>query len=158
VPGVYGWWFDRVPGGVPVDGVERRGGRWLLYVGIARSKATGAATLRSRICGNHLHGTARRSTLRKTLGCLLADEIGLSPVRLSGAKYHFGEDEPKLTTWMEAHARVCWVDTPRPWEVESELFKAIHLPLNIQHNPTNAYRKELKALRKAMLARAKPAM
>jgi hypothetical protein len=154
-PGIYAWWFERSPGAVPVDGVVERDGRRLLYVGIARSSASGNATLRSRICGNHLRGTARTSTLRKTLGCLLADELGLCPVLLPGAKYNFGDGETRLTQWMQQYARVCWVATPEPWEIESELFRKLTLPLNIKENPSNPFGEVLKALRKAMLERAK---
>lgn len=49
LPGVYAWYFDQVPPGVPVEGCHEVAGHVLLYVGIApkgprearRSRASG---------------------------------------------------------------------------------------------------------------------
>ena len=57
VPGIYAWWgrFGALPGisgpRHPTAPVQ------LLYVGIAPSGATSAATLRSRLVGDHIRGT-----------------------------------------------------------------------------------------------------
>jgi hypothetical protein len=34
-PGVYAWYFDKIPAGVPVDGCNSVGAHTLLYVGIS---------------------------------------------------------------------------------------------------------------------------
>ena len=35
LPGVYAWYFDELPSGVPIDGCHQALGNTLLYVGIA---------------------------------------------------------------------------------------------------------------------------
>src|SRR5262245_55372461 len=74
-PGVYAWFFQTVPPGVPVEGCPRRAGLTLLYVGISPASATSRETLRSRI-RYHFRGNAEGSTFRLTLGCLLAGHSG----------------------------------------------------------------------------------
>jgi hypothetical protein len=76
--GVYAWYFDRVPPGVPVDGCHIVDNAHLLYVGIspkadpANGGAPSRQTVRRRL-RQHFRGNAKGSTLRLTLGCLLAD-------------------------------------------------------------------------------------
>src|SRR4051812_39622174 len=76
LPGVYAWYFDEPPPGVPLSGCYRVLGRVLLYVGIAPKATVGATTrpsqrtLRHRL-RDHFCGNAEGSTLRLTLGCLL---------------------------------------------------------------------------------------
>ena len=54
-PGVYGWWFDRIPAGAPTQNCAARDGSMLLYVGISpkappmNGKPPSKATLRSRV-------------------------------------------------------------------------------------------------------------
>jgi hypothetical protein len=43
-----------------------------------------------------------------------------------------GEHEQKLSEWMGAHALVCWVEHPRPWEIEHRLIEELQPPLNLQ--------------------------
>ena len=80
-PGLYGWYFNKGSLGVPADGRQRYNGAHLLYVGISPSRLprnTGSSrpNLRKRI-RQHYRGNASGSTLRLTLGCILADELGL---------------------------------------------------------------------------------
>jgi hypothetical protein len=83
--GVHGWWFS----GVPWPGIDTvRCCRWqdrtLLYVGInpdrppASGRAASRQNLRKRI-RQHYTRTAAASTLRRSLGCLLAGELGIGP-------------------------------------------------------------------------------
>jgi hypothetical protein len=99
--GIYAWYFDRVPATVPTERCSSTMGCTLLYVGIAPKAGPSAATLRSRV-HYHFRGNAEGSTLRPTLGCLLAQELGLELRRVgSGRRMTFtklGEDG--LTTWM----------------------------------------------------------
>lgn len=95
--GVYAWYFDTPLPAVPVDGCLGHDGFTLLYVGIApkppsREGAPSRATLRTRL-RQHCRGTAEGSTLRLTLGCLLADELSLrlAAVGRSG-RLTFGAD------------------------------------------------------------------
>ena len=105
--GVYAWFFRALPhpdidtsSCVVVDGLP------LLYVGIA-PKAPPAAprppsrqTLRTRV-RYHYRGNAYGSTLRLTLGCLLADQLGIELRRVgSGTRLTFGDGEQALSEWM----------------------------------------------------------
>ncbi len=81
VAGLYGWYFREIPPGVDVDGCHSVEGLTLLYVGIspkqppANGREPSRSTLRRRL-QTHYAGNAEGSTLRKTLGCLLAEETG----------------------------------------------------------------------------------
>src|SRR5262245_11796197 len=81
-PGVYGWWFRQLPPLVSPDGCWQRDGLTLLYVGISpaqppnNGRPPSRENLRKRL-KYHYAGNAEGSTLRKTLGCLLADDLGI---------------------------------------------------------------------------------
>jgi hypothetical protein len=92
--------------------------------------------LRTHYCGN-----AEGSTLRRTLGCLLAEKLGVRLRRVgSGRRYTFtNPGEQRLDTWMAQHTSVCWVACDRPWELESRILASgVRLPLNIDGNPCTA--------------------
>lgn len=128
--GIYGWWF--APGSLPVPAApyEKADGFELLYVGIAPSSSTSKSLLRPRLV-RHATGDASRSTLRLTLGVLLADELGLA-LGIHKARPNWGPDgEAKLSRWMSEHARIAWAVHPEPWTVENELLVHATLALNI---------------------------
>lgn len=148
VAGVYGWHFERAPhAGLDADR--------LLYVGIApRYMANRASTqnLRKRV-RYHYRGNAAGSTLRLTLGCLL----GLELRRVgSGKRMTFGKvGEAELSAWMAEYARVCWIESSEPWELETELISQLDLPLNLDQNSSHPFYGELKRLRAEARARAR---
>ena len=152
--GVYGWWFDQVPGEFEVDGCEMYDGHYLLYIGICPKQppkdgqATNKRTLRNRI-REHFGLNAEGSTLRLTLGCLLADELVLRLRRVgNGKRLTFAhEGENRLSRWMGQHARVSWWVTEQPWAIESQLIAALDLPLNLDQNKHNAFHAHLSELR-----------
>jgi hypothetical protein len=143
--GVYGWWFRQVPALVVADGCCQHEALRLLYVGNspnrppANGRPASRQSLRDRI-RYHYTGNAEGSTLRKTLGCLLADELGIQLRRVgSGNRMTFAEGEQALSAWMAANACVSWVVRDRPWELEEELIAALDLPLNLQGNPRKRF-------------------
>lgn len=153
-PGVYAWYFrglDSVPSSLPVTPDGSR----LLYVGISPSappkngKALSSQTLKSRI-RYHFCGNAEGSTLRLTLGCLLAEELGLELRRVGGGKrMTFSAGEARLSEWMASNARVAWIVCEEPWKVEEELIAKTDLPLNLDQNRTHGFHPTLSRLRKA---------
>lgn len=161
VPGVYAWYFERVPTGVPTNGAVKHGDHTLLYVGIspgkppANGRAPSRQTVRSRL-RYHYRGNAYGSTLRLTLGSLLADDLGIE-LRLvgGGTRLTFASGEAELSSWMGRHARVCWVETPEPWLLEHELLQHHVLPLNLDQNNHSPFRRTLSAVRAAQRARAR---
>ncbi|WP_024440928.1 GIY-YIG nuclease family protein [Mycobacterium sp. UM_WGJ] len=160
-PGVYGWWFRQLPAAIDVSRCERKGELTLLYAGIspsrppANGKPPSQQNIRKRIT-QHYRGNAKGSTLRKTLGCLLADELGIELRRVgSGTRRTFAAGEALLSQWMAHNALVSWIAVPEPWVLERELFTALDLPLNLQDNVHNRFHRVLTSVRSAAEARAR---
>ena len=136
-----------------------------MYVGISPKEpsllkpARTKQGLRTRIA-THFGGNAEGSTLRKTLGILLAEELGFPLRRVGSGKRmtftHSGEQA--LDAWMDRHARVCWAEDPEPWVAEAHLIQTLSLPLNLKGNGHHAYATSLTALRSSAddAARAMP--
>lgn len=160
-PGVYGWWFDSLPTPLETSACLARNGFTLLYTGIsprrppANGKPPSSQTLKDRI-RYHYSGNAEGSTLRKTLGVLLSDELRIELRRVgSGRRMTFGEGEQLLSNWMEAHALVSWIVHPEPWLVEERLISHLDVPLNLDGNSHNAFHPSLKSTRANAVARAR---
>jgi len=103
--------------------------------------------LRRRI-ETHYTGNAEGSTLRKTLGCLLAGELGIQLRRMgSGSRPTFGYGEQTLSTWMAEHAFVSVIGRERGWELENHLIATLDVPLNLEGNRGNAFHSELTQVR-----------
>jgi hypothetical protein len=83
--------------------------------GVFQAKAASKQNLRKRLRQHHTR-TAAASTLRRTLGCLLAEDLGLQiqHVGSSGRRTNFGEGEQKLSDWMAHHALVSWMVREHP--------------------------------------------
>jgi hypothetical protein len=93
--------------------------------------------LRKRLW-THYAGNAAGSTLRLTLGCLLAAQLGFQLRRVgSGRRYTFtNPGEQLLDEWMAEHAFVVWLEVDRPWEAETMVLSSgLRLPLNLAGNP-----------------------
>ena len=107
----------------------------------ANGRPPSRQNLRKRL-RQHYGRTAAASTLRRTLGCLLAGDLGLQlrQVGSSGRRTNFGRDgEQKLSDWMADNAFVSWVVRAQPWELERELIQARDLPLNLRGNERNPF-------------------
>jgi hypothetical protein len=126
----------------------------LLYTGISPSrpptngKPPSRQSLYHRI-RYHYTGNAEGSTLRKTLGVLLAHELGIQLRRVgSGTRRTFGPaGEATLSQWMAENALVSWVVCDEPWVLEEELIASLDVPLNLQGNAHNDFYPTLKQLR-----------
>jgi len=104
----------------------------------------------------HFTGNAEGSTPRKTLGLLLAAELGLELRRVgSGNRMTFGVGEQPLSTWMADDALVSWGTDPEPWLLEERLIAGLDVPLNLDGNAHNQFHPELTATRAAAVARAR---
>lgn len=165
-PGAHGWWFREIPGAIDVSGCVEQDGWTLLYVGVspgpprADGKPQTPQDLRKRIRYHFGAGNASAdgSTLRKSLGVLLGDQLGFALRRIgSGKRQTFAGGEAVLTRWMAENAAVSWVLHPEPWYLEAKLVKALDLPLNIQNNDRNAFAAELKKLRRDAAVKASKA-
>jgi hypothetical protein len=142
--GVYAFYFDEPPPGIESKDCHRVDQGTLLYVGIApkppprNGRAPSKSSLRQRL-RTHYFGNAEGSTLRLTLGCLLAEQLGIQLRRVgSGGRYTFtNPGEQLLDDWMRQHAFVTWVETDQPWGLEEHLLLSsnLRLPLNLAGNP-----------------------
>jgi hypothetical protein len=158
VPGVYGWWFDRLPMPMDTSGCRTYRGATLLYTGISpkrppmNGRAPSRGQLRQRIV-THYAGNAEGSTLRKTLGCLLTAQLGIQLRRVgSGSRRTFLDGEQTLSSWMAEHALVSFVPHKRPWELEDQLIASLDLPLNLEGNSRNPFHVQLTDIRKRAVA------
>jgi hypothetical protein len=160
--GVYAWYFDVIPPGVPGGGCRVVDGRTLLYVGIspkappANGVRPSRQSLRSRI-RYHYRGNAEGSTLRLSLGSLLAEELGLVLRRVgSGSRMTFCHDgEQRLSGWMADHAWVAWAVVSSPWRIEELLIRELSLPLNLDQNQHSPFHDALTELRSRQRQRAR---
>lgn len=159
--GAYAWYFRDLPDAVDPSGCVPVGDLTLLYVGISPKappkdgKPPSRQTLRSRI-HKHYRGNASGSTLRLTLGCLLAEKLGIELRRVgSRQRRTFSQGERLLSAWMEANALVCWAECNEPWIVEEQLIRTISPPLNLDQNACHAFRSVLKVIRKEAADRAR---
>ncbi len=160
VSGVYGWWFRQLPAPVDISGCYAHNGFTLLYVGISprrppvNGRSPSRQTLRTRVW-THYAGNAEGSTLRKTLGCLLSEQLGIHLRRVgSGHRKTFVGGEHALSTWMGENALVSWVVRERPWELEDELIARLDLPLNLEGNKRNQFHQVLTQTRARCVAEA----
>lgn len=160
-PGVYGWWFQTLPADLDTTRCAQRDGLTLLYTGISpkeppkNGRPPSRQTLRSRI-RTHYTGNAAGSTLRLTLGCLLADRLDIELRRYgSGKRFHFGAGERMLSRWMNDNAFVSWIEHPQPWVAEIEFITRLDLPLNLSGNKNHAFCIHLTGVRAAAFQRAR---
>ena len=97
---------------------------------------------------------AEGSTVRMTLGCLLAETLGIRLQRL-GNRFTFGPGEAVLSEWIGRNAFVSWTLHPEPWSLEDALIDDLNLPLNLQGNSRHPFYPILKKIRSRAKAAAR---
>ena len=117
----------------------------VLYIGVSERQG-----LRDRDYKNHFKGTARQSTLRKSLGSIY--EWRDMRVYYHNGKYKFNDScEEKLSSWMKKNLMILyWLVDENIGELENTLINDMSPPLNIAKNksPINKeFREKLKNLR-----------
>jgi hypothetical protein len=104
----------------------------------------------------HYRGNAEGSTLRLTLGCLLADQLGIELRRVgSGKRMTFGLGEAAISEWMGRNAFVAFHVCERPWQLEADLLRTASLPLNLDQNRNHAFHGILTELRRTVKHQAR---
>jgi len=145
--GIYGWYFCPSPPNIYDNNCPRYTEGWifknhwkLLYIGISNN-------LKRRIFDYHFEGSADVSSLRESLGCLLANELKIY-LWVDDHSYTFGKKgEDKLSKWMAKHARVAWIEHNDYEEIEKRAIIRYKPPLNTDENPNKH-----KALQKLKIA------
>ena len=113
----------------------------LLYVGATMD------SLRRRAM-QHVVGDSRTSSLRMTVGALLAGDLDLDPVGDGSRTYfNFGDGERRLTQWLCAHTRVAVHPCSQPFTIEKWLLREYAIPLNLSERKRHPFSKYLMALR-----------
>ncbi|MEI6883798.1 MAG: hypothetical protein WCO02_04880 [Bacteroidota bacterium] len=117
-------------------------------------------------------GKTGSSTIRRSLGALLKNELSLNPIPRNGKDFDAGRksffkfDEPseeKLTTWMKDNLGLSFYEYDQPPSeidvLETELIAEVKPLLNIDSkNPDNPYAQLIRAARKACANVANQAM
>ncbi len=150
--GIYAWFFplnafEKAICKVPLEGCSTKAGRYLFYIGISPSSIKSCRTLRQRLVENHCKGNARRSTLRKSIGCLLQKQLQLVPCLVSGRLSFTLESEEKLSAWMSRHSFITWMALDEPWKYECAFIEHFRPPLNIKHNTQHPFSATLSSIR-----------
>jgi hypothetical protein len=73
----------------------------------------------------------------------------------TGKRFHFADDERKVSEWMVRNAFVIWLETPEPWKVEEAMIRSVSLPLNLDQNRNHPFHAVLSATRKEARRRAR---
>ncbi|MCU1300679.1 MAG: hypothetical protein JWQ87_963 [Candidatus Sulfotelmatobacter sp.] len=159
-PGVYGWYFQGLDA-IASSACINCGDFWLLYTGISPSapprngRSPSSQSLLHRV-RYHYQGNAEGSTLRLTLGCLLANKLGIELRRVgSGKRFTFSTGETRLSEWMGDNARVAWHVCEEPWKLEEELIASLDLPLNLDQNRRHGFHPVLSRIRHEAKAKAR---
>lgn len=144
LPGMYSWWVDGSGAADLSLGLGHRIDPGLIYAGLAGATRSGGSsssnTLWGRIATMHLGRNHQFSTLRLTLGSILASAFGQSSI-----------DEAGLTMWMYAHLRIIPIpvsDRDTLGVVETEILAELDPPLNLAKVARAPHRQRLSALRK----------
>jgi hypothetical protein len=150
VPGMYSWWVDEAGAGDLTMGLGHRIQPGLIYAGLAGATRSGGSassnTLWGRIATMHLGKKHEFSTLRRSLGSVLAEGHGQPTI-----------DEEQLTRWMHAHLRVIPIpvaDVDTLDRLESEILTHLDPPLNLAKVPKTTLRVRLSELRKKYAGKA----
>ena len=111
VPGMYSWWVDDEGAAELSAGLVHQVRAGLVYAGLAGATRSGGAassnTLWGRIATMHLGKKHGFSTLRYSLGSILAETNGQPAI-----------DEGQLTRWMYEHLRVIPIPV---WDLDPDL-------------------------------------
>lgn len=157
-PGIYGWWVKKGTLDIPDAPYQDKDGHQLLYVGISPRRPSAAgrkskSTVRDRLV-THATKDASRSTLRRTLGVLLADDLGLTLGVHRGREHYGPEGEALISHWLDANARIAWVIDAEPWEAEEALLAQATLALNLDGR-SDAFARFISSRRRSALAAAR---
>lgn len=155
--GIYAWYFKNDIFEFPnQEKISVYKNYSILYIGIAPSRITSKSNLRKRIF-NHLKGNAYSSTLRLSLGVLLADRSKFILRRIKNKKMFRFTDKGErfINDWLDENSLISWFEYSKPWEIEKHLINQLYLPLNIQGNINNPFKIDLLRLRKQAKQKAK---
>jgi hypothetical protein len=98
----------------------------LLYLGASEE------SIRGRIL-KHLKGNSRMSSLRRTVGVLLREQLSLSLCEADRTNFHFGDGEARLSRWIAENSAFAFIETHDAFRLEKFLIQMLGPPLNLSH-------------------------
>ena len=120
----------------------------LLYLGASED------SIRGRIL-KHLKGDLRRSSLRRTVGVLLREQLSLSLCEANRANFHFGDGEVRLSRWLAENSAFAFIETEDAFRFEKFLIQKLGPPLNLSHRRRHPLAKIL--MKQSWVLRGAPA-
>jgi hypothetical protein len=134
----------------PADAARAAHAGMYAWYGDETAAKPSAATLASRIGGNHIRGNTRGSTFRRTWAALLWDALDL---RCAKERTLDPESNQRLTDWMLEHLSVAIApvdDRAAIDGIESHVLDALDPPLNLNKVASTPSRKRLRELRRQL--------
>jgi hypothetical protein len=154
LPGIYGVFFFGTKFPLKTAGDSLQKGS-LIYIG-----KTESSQIERDLEQHFASGQTGRSTLRRSLGAIAREHLGLKPQprnpnEKSDRKYRYYKfdaiGEERLTDWMKENLGLSFFAYDKtPTEIESLEVELIQLAvpiLNLKNNPANRWSSEIKALR-----------
>jgi hypothetical protein len=111
----------------------------LLYLGASED------SIRGRIL-KHLKGDSRRSSLRRTVGVLLREQLSLSLCEAKRANFHFGDGEVRLSRWLVENSAFAFIETEDAFRFEKFLIQKLGPPLNLSHRRRHPFARTIMQL------------
>ena len=152
-PGLYAWWVDSA-GGADLS-LSTTSPLTLVYAGQAGatrwpSGSQSAATLFSRINGQHLGGRISSSTFRQTLAVLLRERLGL---QMASPDVLTADSENRLSDWMaDRLSATVWPTAQADHlnDIEQRVITRLDPPLNLSGATATTLRARVTAGRRAL--------
>lgn len=148
--GSYAWWIrtGALPA-VPTLPHRTEAGWSLLYIGIAPGRAGSAATLASRIGGQHIGGNTGSSTFRLSLAAFLFESESWVPRHTTTKVVLSAEDNRALRDWQVTNAGLCWSQVNDPWPdgLEAAVIERLKPPLNLAENSAHPFHETMSGAR-----------
>lgn len=157
LPGFYAWCIDGSGAELTTARLGEHVSSGIIYLGQAGAERgrPSAATLRSRLGGDHIGGKIRNSTFRLSVAAILLEDLNNFIV---GDRKIGTAGEQMVSNWMFAHLRltfVPFVDRTRICELEALLLSKLNPPVNLDGMPLSDLRVELRR-RRSFLRRDPP--
>ena len=101
----------------------------LIYIGVAKKN------LANRLY-YHFSGSSAQSTLRRSAGAMMRDELQLGRCRRNPKSKHFRfENEKPLSNWFQQYCRFVYICGKDAYDAEAELISRLKPPFNNDKNP-----------------------
>jgi hypothetical protein len=151
--GIFAWYFKQIPENLKSLNLHTHNNLTLAYIDSSPQKPlkdslSARGNIRKRMIAD-ITGSASTSSIRRSLGCLLREELNLNSVRLSPRIVNFGEGERDLSGWISENVKFCWLVNETPTEIRDNLISEVQVPLTLSNGKVNDFFDELTKIRSA---------